>query len=296
MSTSILSIFVVQFLGSSILIAILRDIKAEINGESQSEILPSTIENESSIKNSKYVDLDAEHGTASSIGTIDPSEGNESKSVVPSAEQPVQAVNAVSAPKYDGHIVYVSGPFDVKPGTRMELYWDDSAVIFKGSKTLFSDIQELFRIPYASVTGAAVDTAEQLGKMRTLGAYALAGPLAAVFVGFGLKKKDKLLRIDFQDETGLSVAAIFHKYESRFFSPQGIDALVGIILTRRRELLGKTANLTTNALHQNDLDKPLLSPKEDMTSLLEKIASLRDKGILTEEEFQKKKTELLSRL
>ena len=41
---------------------------------------------------------------------------------------------------------------------------------------------------------------------------------------------------------------------------------------------------------------PTVTPQVDVGALLEKLASLREKGILTEEEFQKKKAELLSRL
>jgi hypothetical protein len=42
--------------------------------------------------------------------------------------------------------------------------------------------------------------------------------------------------------------------------------------------------------------RPVEAPEQDVATLLEKLAALRAKGILTDLEFQKKKADLLSRL
>lgn len=165
---------------------------------------------------------------------------------------------------------------------------DENELVFKSSILR----REFFRIPYSSITGAHVDTAERLGKLRTLGALALAGPLAAVFVGFGVKKKDKFLKLDFQDETGISVTVIFGKAS---FGPD-MDSLSGKVLSRRREAVGTAAEATAQSSSPAVSPQPGSPTQEDVAALLEKLASLREKGILTEEEFQKKKAELLSRL
>ncbi len=57
------------------------------------------------------------------------------------------------------------------------------------------------------------------------------------------------------------------------------DALVNYI----RENVGETA-------------APALAPVEDIPAQIQKLAALRDQGILTEEEFTSKKAELLAKM
>jgi hypothetical protein len=210
----------------------------------------------------------------------------------------------LSQPKQVGFtIIYVSGPFDVKSGTPVALILDAHEIAARTPTRGAANSQQLLRIPYRSVTGVSVETAERLGKLRTLGALALAGPLAAVFVGFGLKKKDKFLKIDFNDDTGLNVAAIFGGLVD-------MDTLAGKILAHRRDALladgthGPGAVPAQAAPTGQPGPGPAApqppaapsAPREDVTGLLEKLASLREKGIITDEEFQEKKGDLLSRL
>lgn len=46
----------------------------------------------------------------------------------------------------------------------------------------------------------------------------------------------------------------------------------------------------------NSTPQPNIAPQPDIADQIEKLAQLRDKGIITEEEFQAKKTDLLSRM
>lgn len=182
----------------------------------------------------------------------------------------------------DNPVIYIGGPYDLKADSEGILTLGENEFIFKSSILR----REFFRLPYSTIAEAHVDTAERLGKLRTVGAWALAGPLGAAIVGFGLKKKDKLLKFDFTDETGLKVTVVFGKAN---FGPD-MDTLQGRILTQRR------ASFNNNGSGQPTQPAPASAPVEDVASTLEKLASLRDKGILTEEEFQKKKNDLLSRM
>lgn len=55
-------------------------------------------------------------------------------------------------------------------------------------------------------------------------------------------------------------------------------------------------NNTTTHERSTDETEPTAVPQPDIADQLVKLASLRDAGILTEEEFTAKKTELLERL
>lgn len=196
-----------------------------------------------------------------------------------------KASEAAAKAQRDQPVIYFGGPFDLKAKSDGILTLDENELIFKSSFLR----REFFRIPYSAITGAHLDTAERLGKLRTLGALALAGPFAAVFVGFGIKKKDKFLKLDFQDGSDLAVTVIFGKAS---FGPD-MDSLSGKILARRRESVGK---VTAQSPSHTDGAPAESATQEDVATLLEKLALLREKGILTEDEFQKKKAELLSRL
>jgi hypothetical protein len=211
----------------------------------------------------------------------------------------------LSQPKQSALVAtYVSGPFDFTSNTSVVLTLDAHEIVARTVTWSAANAIELFRIRYRSITTVSVETAERLGKLRTLGAWALAGPLAAVFVGFGVKKKDRFLKIDFNDDTGLNVAAIF--------GGKDLDTVAGKILAHRREALGSTGAAGSNAASAGPAARARAetapaapeaqpataspTPREDVAGLLEKLASLREKGILTDEEFQKKKGDLLSRM
>lgn len=180
------------------------------------------------------------------------------------------------------NVVYVQGPWGVKANSQMTMTLDDAGLVLRVGVI---NKQEFF-VPYEAITGVSIDTAERLGKLRTLGTWALAGPLAAAFVGFGLKKKDKLLLLNFRDDTGTDVAGVFGKGPGC-----DIPTLQGRISQAKHDYLASCPQATvveTEPVVSNDTS--------DVSDTIAKLAQLRDQGILSDEEFQQKKAELLSRL
>ena len=186
-------------------------------------------------------------------------------------------------------VIFIGGPYDLRPKTVGVLTLDDDELVYTAG---IISKREVFRLSYSAIAGASVDTAESLGKLRTLGTWALAGPLAAVFVGFGLKKKQKFLKLDFRDDTDMQVAVILGKGTGT-----DIDALCGRILEFRHAYLLRHAYLQRVGVPQSTSGTATQEDdKEDLTAIIERLAHLHAKGILTDEEFQKKKADLLSRL
>jgi len=183
-------------------------------------------------------------------------------------------------------IVYVQGPWTVKTKSQMTMTLDDSGLVLRVG---IINKQEFF-ISYVAITGLTIDTAERLGKHRTLGAWVLGGPLLGLFVAFGFKKKDKFLVIEWTDETGIDLPLIL-----------GAGPGCDMQMLRVQIMECKRAFLRAE---EGDIDEPdgpisiQSSPKTNQSSasLLEQIARLRDKGILTPEEFEKKKADILSRM
>ncbi len=96
---------------------------------------------------------------------------------------------------------YVSGPFNLKAKTSgfLTIGANDMAfMVYAGAFSLA--LRPVFKIPYVSVTGATVDTAERMTLTRAV---------ALGIFAFGFKKKTKLLKLDFRDETGLNVTVVF---------------------------------------------------------------------------------------
>jgi hypothetical protein len=189
----------------------------------------------------------------------------------------------------DHQVVFVSGPFDLKTKSVGTLTLEDNELVFKSLLRLeLFPIprrilpRELFRMPYDSIVEATVDTAERMTLTRVW--------LLSIFA-FGFKKKDKLLKLDFHDQSGLNVTVVFGKAS---FGTE-MDTLSGKILANRREALVRQARAAPPTIAVRPPDDTTI-PREDVCGLLQKLGSLRERGILTEEEFQKKKSELLSRL
>ncbi len=185
---------------------------------------------------------------------------------------------------------YIQGPWGISPNGVVTVVLEDDKLLVKSG---IFDKKE-FSVAYQSITGVTIDTAERLGKLRTLGAWALAGPLAAAFVGFGIKKKDIFLKLDFTDDTGVAVSAIF--------GGAGAQSLQGRIIRKKHDYLLRMQNLPeTSAVAEEDSRtsasaQPSGAATMDIAANIENLARLRDKGVLSEQEFQAKKTELLARL
>lgn len=180
------------------------------------------------------------------------------------------------------NVVYVQGPWGIKANSQMTMVLDAAGLVLRVG---IINKQE-FYVPYDAIVGITIDTAERLGKLRTLGTWALAGPLAAAFVGFGMKKKDKLLLLSFRDDTGTEVAAVFSKGPGC-----DIPTLMGRISQVKHDYLASCPEATVV-----EAEPIVTTNAPDVSDTIAKLAQLRDQGILSEEEFQQKKTELLSRL
>jgi len=119
---------------------------------------------------------------------------------------------------------------------------------------------------------------------------ALAGPLAGLLVGFGCKKTDRFLNLEFTDDTGTSLGAVFGKGPG-----SDIQTVYSRIVERKQNRLRSLPNKPDKedvAARKPSAD----SAGTDVVAQIEKLARLRDQKLLTEEEFQAKKRELLNRL
>ncbi len=171
------------------------------------------------------------------------------------------------------NVVCVQGPWGIKAKSPMTMTLDDTGLVLRVG---IINKQEFF-IPYEAITGMAVDTAERMTLTRVL--------LVGIFA-FGLKKKDKFLKLDFQDDTGTAVSAIFGKGPGC-----DVPTLQGRIAQAKHDYLAACPEAVV--VEAEPIES---SATTDISATIENLAQLRDKGILSEEEFQQKKTELLSRL
>lgn len=182
-------------------------------------------------------------------------------------------------------VVYVSGPLGLRAGSEGDLFLNDEFIIFSTQEivSIFkgSEYREHINVPYLSITDISVDTAERLSALGLL--------LIGVFA-FAFKVKDRFLKISITDEAGLRTNIIFGKVP---FGPN-MDEVARRIIYRRQQLLQLSKTTTANAQETTNA-QGTSTPQNDIASTLERLASLRDKGILTEEEFQQKKTEILAR-
>jgi hypothetical protein len=129
----------------------------------------------------------------------------------------------------------------------------------------------LWVMPYDKIKDTHIDTAEKLTATRLF----LTGILA-----FGLKKKHRYLVVSFEDEYGLEQNPVFEGRE--------IDAT-------QQEIYRRVGRARTPL-------QPVVQPQTpqaatiDVTEQIKKLGDLRDQGLLTEQEFDSKKQELLARM
>ena len=191
----------------------------------------------------------------------------------------------VEKQKTEFPLKYLHGPFgSVKPGTLVILRFEDDELIVE--TPVLIKRKEAFRIPLASITGTEVETAERMTIGRIGAGLLLAGPLGALFGGFGFKKKSKLLRLDFDDD-GMGASIVFGKGAGKT-----VEQANGGIYDALREFRKRTGTLTSSS---NNAAKPSTGTG-DIATAIEKLAALKEQGILTEDEFTSKKAELLSRM
>lgn len=171
------------------------------------------------------------------------------------------------------NVVYVQGPWGVKANSQMTMTMDEPGLVLR---TGLINKQEFF-VPYEAITGMTVDTAERMTLTRVL--------LVGIFA-FGLKKKDKFLKLDFQDDTGTGVSVVLGKGVGC-----DIPTLQGRISKAKHDYFASCPQAVVV-----EAEPVEAKGTTDVSATIEKLAQLREKGILTEEEFQQKKAELLSRL
>jgi hypothetical protein len=137
----------------------------------------------------------------------------------------------------------------------------------------------LWTMPYDKIKEIRIDTAEKITATRLL--------LTGVFA-FALKKKQHYLVISFEDEHGMMQNPVF----------EGI--LINKILEAVYPQVG--AARTRTPLVEQQPQQPQAAPQQpqqatiDAAEQIKKLGELRDQGLLTEQEFDSKKQELLARM
>lgn len=140
-----------------------------------------------------------------------------------------------------------------------------------------------FIIPIQDITKAEFKNDTQISKDVTLVRLLALGVFA-----FGAKKKTKeehnYLVVTY-NSNGIENAVIFEANGGLL--SKGANALVGAIMKARQEYLNENPTTEEVAIESNSNDIP---------SLIKKLSDLKEQGILSEEEFDSKKKELLSKI
>lgn len=105
---------------------------------------------------------------------------------------------------------FITGPVELKPNTGVYLHVGGGDVVLYKLKEGFNfslRCDEVLRVPLASIKHLEIETAERMSLGRVGAGLLLAGPIGAVFGGFGFKKQDKFLRIDF-DDAGMDASIV----------------------------------------------------------------------------------------
>jgi predicted Zn finger-like uncharacterized protein len=132
-------------------------------------------------------------------------------------------------------VKFITGPIDLKPNTGLYFDVHDGDIVLlklRAEITLKQKCDPVLRFPLASVKHLEIETAERMSLGRVGAGLLLAGPLGAVFGGFGFKKKDRLLRIDF-DDAGMEASIIL--------GGGNVQVVNNKILTARRDAVRNSA-------------------------------------------------------
>jgi hypothetical protein len=198
------------------------------------------------------------------------------------AEAKAQAAAAkAEAAAFRATATYVTGPWNIKANEVGIVNRDGGNLTF----TIGIINKQTFTLPYQSIRKLSISTVDQLPRVTAtrlllVGVFALAWKKG---------QKDKFLQIDFVDNSNTELSIVFAKAIGC-----DIDTLHSKVLAARQEYL-KSAGISP------ELPPPSPPPAkvggaENIAARIEELAGLRDKGILTAEEFQAKKSELLARL
>jgi hypothetical protein len=135
----------------------------------------------------------------------------------------------------------------------------------------------IFAIPWDEIADIAIEGPEEAQSRFTATRLVALGPLGLAF------KKDR---------KGSKEAIITVTTQS------GDEAIFHLAKTLPREISPKLEPLAIQARRANKSTEPVqpIQTEPDIAGQIEKLADLRDKGILSEEEFASKKAELLARM
>jgi len=170
-----------------------------------------------------------------------------------------------------GFCKYLGGhPARTKPKDGVTLLFTNDGIVVSGFK-------ELFRIPWADITELAVEGSSEMqrrvtaGRLLTIGVFAFAAKKKSVenhsFITVGMKETEVL-------------------FENEKKAPQAIRAQLAPLIAKINAYGGSQTESVTNETRS----------EPDAVEQLKKLGELRDTGLLTIEEFDAKKAELLKRI
>lgn len=130
-------------------------------------------------------------------------------------------------------VTFLTGPLDVKLNTGLYFHvTGENMLLFDLTSAFSSTCREVLRIGLKAIKHTEVETADRMTLARTGAGLLLGGPIGAAIVGFGFKKKDKFLRIDF-DDAGMETSVVF--------GGSNVETVNNKILSARREVLRSQA-------------------------------------------------------
>ncbi|MFZ0011274.1 MAG: SHOCT domain-containing protein [Halobacteriota archaeon] len=141
-------------------------------------------------------------------------------------------------------------------------------------------------MPYNSITDMRIDTAEKITATRLL--------LTGVFA-FALKKKQHYLLISFVDQNGFTHNPVFEGIHMNAV----YQAIYERLAAARAEAQFVAQQTPTAGVPTIDVTAQTPTagvPTIDVTEQIKKLGELRDQGLLTAQEFDSKKQELLARM
>lgn len=201
--------------------------------------------------------------------------GQIKESVAEASHQFMESVNEASR---GFSVVYVSGAYGLQTKQACKIIIEEDNLVLV-EDNIFKQ-KEVFRIPHSNIIDATVDSFKRISGLRV----ALIGIAAPLF-----KKTEKILELEFNDETGTKVSVILGR-------PPGsveMETLQGRILEARRDFHRRHPK---PAPQQESIVSSTNSQIIDIPGQIQKLADLHKQGVLTAAEFEKKKAELLARI
>lgn len=179
---------------------------------------------------------------------------------------------------------YVGGNLTMKANESVEIICYEKDVTLHPANSLWMHNKDIV-IPFDKLEPLTLKTEEQIEKDVTLTRLLLVGILA-----FGLKKKkvtkNQFLIVSGIDETGSSISGIF---EIGTLSSRNITQVNEV---RRNFLVNNPMEIQKEEVAIEETPTTVADPIEQ----IKKLAELKQIGAITEEEFENKKNELLSRV